>query len=121
MSRGGSPQEERETATSLEQARPKRNAVCAKGKPATLSPRNASGSQQDLFDRHREPPDQPCNLVEVGGIVLPDDLREPTQAFVIAHRGDVSGDDRGHRPDKFGLDWHRITSGEPGAIKPCQE
>jgi hypothetical protein len=42
-----------------------------------------------------------------------DRLREPDQAFVVAHRGYVAWDDRGYRPYEIDLDvGHRITSGE---------
>jgi hypothetical protein len=50
----------------------------------------------DLFDRDREPSDQPCNLVQTFGIVILDSLCEPNEAFLIAHRGDVVWDDGRH-------------------------
>jgi hypothetical protein len=52
------------------------------------------------------------------GILIPDGLREPNDAFVIAHRGYVVWDHRRHRPYASGLDvWHRITSSKSGTIK----
>src|SRR5450756_251676 len=77
-----------------------------------------------LFDRHHEPPDQPGDLVQLGGIVFRDDSREPDQAFLIGQRGNVAGDDRGSRPQAIGRQQiglhirHRITSAvsrHPGA------
>jgi hypothetical protein len=64
--------------------------------------------ESDLFDRNREPPDQPCNLVQTLGIVILDGLCEPNEAFLIAHRGDVVWDDGRHRSHQIGLGvWHR--------------
>ena len=113
------PREGLKTASSLEQGQPKRNTPIAQGKAAIrYPPRAASGSQYDLFDRNREPPDQPRNLVQMLGILIPDGLREPNDAFVIAHRGYVVWHHRRHRPYASGLDvWHRITSSKPGTIK----
>jgi hypothetical protein len=49
--------------------------------------------------------------------MVPDGLRKPNEAFFIAHRGDVVGDDRGHLSHQVGLDlWHRITFGEKPAL-----
>jgi hypothetical protein len=103
----------------LVQGQPKRNTAIAQGKPAIRRPpRAASGSRYDLFDRNREPPDQPRNLVQMLGILIPDGLREPNDAFVIAHRGYVVWDHRRHRPYASGQDvWHRITSSKSGTIK----
>src|SRR5207248_877138 len=66
----------------------------------------------DLFDGHHEPPDQPRDLVQLSGIVHLDGLRQTRQAFVVAQCGDIGGNDRGHRPDEFGLRGvlHRIAS-----------
>jgi hypothetical protein len=40
--------------------------------------------ESDLFDRDSEPPDQPRNLLQMRGILIPDDVRKPSEAFVIA-------------------------------------
>ncbi len=65
-----------------------------------------------LFDGHDEPPDQPRDLVQLSGIVHLDGARQPRQAFVVAQCGDIAGNNRGHRPDEFGLRGvlHRIAS-----------
>ena len=57
------------------------------------SARNFIDLESDLLDRNREPPDQPRNLVQMLGIVIPDGLREPNEAFVIAQRGYVARND----------------------------
>jgi hypothetical protein len=44
----------------------------------------------NLFDRDRKPADQPRNLVQILGIVMLKGLRQPGQAFVIAHGGGVA-------------------------------
>ena len=98
-----------------------------KPKPNTdlkTNPGNASGEAEHrlsalapdwrgtrgLFDRHGEPPDQPRDFVQMVGIVRRDGSREPNEALVIAHLGDVWEGRRcwSHRegPDV----WHRITS-----------
>ncbi len=72
----------------------------------------------DLFDRNREPPDQHSNLVQTLEIVVPNGLRKPNEAFLIAHRGNVAWNERRHRSHQIGLDvWHRITSWEPGVFQ----
>jgi hypothetical protein len=72
----------------------------------------------DLLDRNREPPDQPRKLVQMLGIVIPDGLREPNEAFVIAHRGYVARNERRHRFPQIGQDtWHRITSMKSGTME----
>jgi len=53
----------------------------------TPSARDIFDLEWDLFDRNREPPDQPGNLVQLLGILFLKGLRKPDQAFVIAHRG----------------------------------
>jgi hypothetical protein len=78
-----------------------------------------AGWRCDLFDRHREPADQPRNLIQSLGIAILKGFCKPKQALVIAHGGDVAWNDRRHGPYEIGLDvWHRITSGESGAIEP---
>jgi hypothetical protein len=44
-----------------------------------------------LFDRDDEAPDQPCDLVQMLGIMLRNGSRQPDQAFVIAQGRDVAG------------------------------
>jgi hypothetical protein len=55
-----------------------------------------------LFDCNSEPPDQPCDFVQIGIVTL-DRLRQPNQAFVVAHRRYVARYDRRHRMDEIGL------------------
>jgi hypothetical protein len=94
------------------------NATPNAGKPAIANPRSpriSVGSQHDLFDGDGKPRDQPRHLVQTGGIAFTHRAREPVQAFLIAHRGDVVRDNRGHGPG--GLDvWHRITLLEKPAV-----
>ena len=53
--------------------------------------------------------------------MLLDGLRKPNETFVIAHRRDVAGNDRGRVFHEIGLDvWHRITSAESGTVKDRQ-
>ena len=49
------------------------------------------GRWPHLFDRHRQPRDQARDLFQILGIVLPDGLCEPAQAFLIAYRGFFDG------------------------------
>jgi hypothetical protein len=97
----------------LIQGQPKRNTAIGRAESAIgycLSD-TLLAWECDLFDRDREPSDQPCNLVQTFGIVILDSLCEPNEAFLIAHRGDVVWDDGRHRSHQIGLDvWHRITS-----------
>jgi hypothetical protein len=75
--------------------------------------------QCDLFDRHREPADQPRNLIQSLGIAILKGFCKPKQALIIAHGGNLARNDRRHGPYEIGLDvWHRITSGESGVIEP---
>ena len=111
---------ELETASSLVQTSPKRNADCAGEACDPLPSRTASGSQMRVYSIVTA--SRPISLATSSrsrGIVLLDGLREPDQAFVVAHRGDVARNDRGHRPCEIGLDvWHRITSvAKPGSIE----
>src|SRR5258708_24901610 len=83
-------------------------------------PRTLSGLDCDLFDRNREPSDQPRNLVQLLGILRLNGLGKQGETLVIAHRGYVIWHDRRHRPDESGQQvWHRITSnGSSGAADP---
>jgi hypothetical protein len=82
------------------------------------SARNFIDLECDLLDRNREPPDQPRNLVQMLGIVIPDGLCEPNEAFVIAHRGYVVRNHRWHRFPQIGQDIsHRITSMKSGTME----
>jgi hypothetical protein len=56
------------------------------------------------FDGDGEPRDQPRNLVQMRGIMSLNGLRKPDQALVVAHRGYVARDDRGHRLFEISLD-----------------
>jgi hypothetical protein len=95
----------------LEQGSPKRNAdarVKAGDPPVS---RGQPGLKCDLFDRNREPSDQPRNLVQPLGILRLYGLRKPDEAFVIAHLGHVAWYDRRHRPHESAQEiWHRIAS-----------
>ena len=69
-----------------------------------------------LFDRDDEASDQPCDFVQMLGIMFGDGLRQPHQAFVIAQGRDVAGYDRRNRPEENGLGvGHGITSRKTGA------
>src|SRR5437879_6700331 len=96
-----------ESASSLVQASAKRNmrAPVAEPPPVALESR--------LFDRHGEPGDQPRDFIQVLGIMRFNGLREPKQAFVVAHGGNVAWDDRRYRAYQVGRNgWHRISSHE---------
>jgi hypothetical protein len=76
------------------------------------------GVECALFDGDGEPSDQPRHLVQLVGVMLLDGLRKPDEAFVVAHRRDVAGNDRGGVFDEIGLDvWHRITSAKSGTAE----
>ena len=47
-----------------------------------------------LLDRHGEPGDQPRDLIQMLRIMLFNGLREPKQAFVVTHGGNVAGYNR---------------------------
>jgi hypothetical protein len=109
----------------LEQGRSKRN-IALDG-PIPLGPARAGHWICDildlnpiLFDRNGQSPDQPREFVQIVGILLPDRLREPSEALVVAHQGDVTGNDRRRSPHEIGLDvWHLVTSlSESGVSKP---
>ncbi len=66
-----------------------------------------------LFDRHGEPGDQPRDLVQMLGIMLFNGLREPKQAFVVTHGGNVAWNDRRYRAvSGRSAGWHQIRSHE---------
>jgi hypothetical protein len=69
---------------------------CAAAAADPPSRRNNFSSECDLFDRNSEPPDQPRNLVQMAGIGILDRSREPSEAFIVAHRGNVAGNNRWH-------------------------
>jgi hypothetical protein len=73
--------------------------------------------ESDLFDRDREPRDQPRDLVQVVGIVFFDRLGKPNQALIVAQRGDIAWHDGRHRFHQNGQVWHEITSESPGTTK----
>src|SRR2546421_3183163 len=90
-------------------------------KPAIRHPPVTLFVWNDLFDRNREPPDQPCNFVKLLGIVALDGLRQPNETFVVAHRGYVGWNDRGHRPHEIDQDiYHRITSTLESGMAECR-
>src|SRR6266404_8132965 len=73
----------------------------------------AVAKESRLLDRHGEPGDQPRNLIEMLGIMRFNGLREPKQAFVVAHGGNVAWDDRRYRAYQVCRNgWHRISSHE---------
>jgi hypothetical protein len=83
----------------------------ARPKPAIPgAARHPFGVECDLFDGNGEPSDQPCDLVQLAGIMI---LKRPSQAsqtFVVAHRGRFARHDRRHRPFEVGLELrHQIT------------
>jgi hypothetical protein len=60
-----------------------------------------------LFDGNGKPRDQPCDLVQIAGIVIPQRARKPSEAFVVAHRGGVVRNDGGYRSNQVGQNvWH---------------
>ena len=59
-----------------------RGSACAR--PAVA--RDSLAMECDLFDGNSEPTDQPRDLVQIFGIVILDRLRQPNEAFVVAHR-----------------------------------
>jgi hypothetical protein len=72
-----------------------------------------------LLDRHGKPADQPRNLIQMFGIMLFNGSREPKQAFVVTHGGNVAWDNRGYRAYQVGRSgWHRIRSHEPCIKEP---
>jgi hypothetical protein len=76
------------------------------------------GGECDLFDRDGEPSDQPCDLVQLAGIMILKRSSQASETFVVAHRGRFARDDRRHLPFEIGLElWHRITSRESGIIE----
>jgi hypothetical protein len=75
--------------------------------------RAESAGNAGLFDRHDEPPDQPRDFVQTVAVVIPDGLREPNEALIVAHLrypgGYLARNNR--RSQSIGLGvWHRITS-----------
>jgi hypothetical protein len=57
---------ELKTASSLVQASPKRNTPVATASPVgAIASQYFRGLESDLFDRHREPADQSCDLVQL--------------------------------------------------------
>jgi len=111
VERGGRPGESWDRS-SLVQGSPKRNTPMARvTRGDALVPGRLCGSESDLFDGNRKPSDQPCDLVQLLGILRLNGLRKPDEALVIAHRGYVAWNDRRHRPYQAGQQvWHRITS-----------
>jgi hypothetical protein len=68
-----------------------------------------------LFDRDDEASDQPCDFVQMCGIMFCNGSRQPDQALVITQGRDVAGYDRRNRPEENGLGvGHGITSQETG-------
>jgi hypothetical protein len=82
---------------------------------APAGPRRAGAV---LFDGHRKPPDQPCDLVQMAGIMRFDGALQPRQAFVVAEGWNIAGNNRGHWLPRAGPPgiWHRINS----TISPLQ-
>jgi hypothetical protein len=106
-------------APSLVQSSPKRNTAIA---PPPGDPPAIPDSKCDLFDCHREPPDQPRNLFQMVGIGMRDRARKPIEALIVAHRGDIAGNNRRRCPDGIGLEVsHLITSRESGIPRVAGE
>jgi hypothetical protein len=62
------------------------------------------------FNRHREPPDQLGEFVQMFGIMIFNGLREPPQTFIVAEQRDIAGHDRGCGLHKMGLGvGHLVT------------
>src|SRR4030095_11688512 len=76
--------------------------------PVAAPLREASGKR--LLDRHGEPGDQPRDLIQMLDIMRFNGLREPKQAFVVTHGGNVGWNDRRYGADQVGNGWHRISS-----------
>jgi hypothetical protein len=91
----------------LVQASAKRNMLAPVAGPPTVA------RESLLLDRHGEPGDQPRDLIQMFGIMLFNGPREPKQAFVVTHGGNVAWDDRrygAYQAGRYG--WHRIRSRE---------
>src|ERR1700730_276454 len=119
------------TAASLVQGQPKRNMAMAsaeaqknlkkisqerlkRGDPLA----RGIGRECGLFDRHDEPPDQPRDFVQTVAVVIPDGLREPNEALIVAHLRYLDGylARNNRRSPSIGLCvWHRISSGNTPA------
>jgi hypothetical protein len=105
----------------LVQAPAKRNTPLARANQTRDRPEKPVYSIVRLFNRDREPADQPCNLVQMLGIMFLDGVREPQQAFVVAQIGNIARHDRRHGSEQVGSQqigsqqvggkgWHRISS-----------
>ena len=113
------PRERLKTGSSMVQGSLKRNTAIAPPKPANR--RAAKLVECALFDGNGEPPDQPCDLVQLAGIVILDRLSQASETFVVAHRRGFARDNRWHRPFEIGLELrHRITSGVSGNSERLQ-
>ena len=76
----------------------------------------ANGANSRLFDRHREPRNQPRNLIQMLGIMLLNGLRKPEKAFVVTHSRNIAGTIEGTRPDQVG----RMAGIESAPINPAR-
>jgi hypothetical protein len=65
-----------------------------------------------LLDRHGEPGNQLRDLIQMPGIVRFNGFREPKQAFIVTHGGNVGWDNGRYGADQVGSGWHRISSHE---------
>jgi hypothetical protein len=64
-----------------------------------------------LFDCDGKASDQPGKFIQIDGVLPPDPLRKPDQALIVAHDGDVTGNDRRRCLYEIGLDvWHLVSS-----------
>jgi hypothetical protein len=76
--------------------------------------------QSPLFDRDRQSPDQPRDLVQLSGVMVLNRPCEPGQALIVAHRRHIVRHDRRYRViGAIGMkDWHQITSRiEPAEVR----
>jgi hypothetical protein len=71
-----------------------------------------------LFDRNDEASNQPCDFVQMFGIMFRNGSRQPDQTLIITQGRDVAGYDRRNRPDENGLGvGHGITFRKTGHVR----
>jgi hypothetical protein len=80
--------------------------------PAPVAEPPPEVPESRLFDRYGEPGDQPRDFIQMLGIMRFNGLREPKQAFVVTHGGNVAWNNRRYRADQVGNGWHRNSSRE---------
>src|SRR5271169_5386091 len=94
-------------SSSLIQGLSKRNTATA-----TLRSAISHSSRPEIgsLDGDRKASNQPRNLFQLAGIVMLDDLRQPGQAFVVAHRRHFLRKDRWHKLLKISQDILHYTT-----------